>query len=154
MLTNVRGALSGSYSDNSHQDLVEARRPALLMKWQSAYCPPSVVWITKTSPSTCRSQQKSQSKDYEFINICVMLKNLCKGYRLSHQSKCATAKTLMSPSEILSNKWLNWCRKCLVPIRKKLHVSHRGYHTNCNLVHSACPDSAVLEGILKRPCTV
>ena len=26
----------------------------------------------------------------------------------------------MSPSEILSNKWMNWCRKCSVPIHEKM----------------------------------
>ena len=28
-------------------------------------------------------------------------------------------KTLISPSEILSNKLMNWCRKCSVPIHEK-----------------------------------
>jgi len=33
---------------------------------------------------------------------------------------CWKSKPLISPSEILSNKWLNWCRNCSVPIQEEI----------------------------------
>jgi len=46
---------------------------------------------------------------------------------------------LISPSEILSNRWLNWCRKCSVPIHEKItcfHLEYPRFHTNFKHVHS------------------
>jgi hypothetical protein len=70
---------------------------------------------------------KINKKDYEFVNVWL----------------CCKTKPLISPSGKWSSKWLNWCRKCSVPIHEQLRVSHLGYprlHSNCKHVHS-CPNS-------------
>ena len=66
---------------------------------------------------------------------------------------CWKSQPLISPSETLSNKWLNWCHKCSVPIHEKITCFsswNPRFHTNCKHVHS-CPDSCRINQFTLQP---
>ena len=65
---------------------------------------PSLAWLLNLYVPTDKSINKIDSCTNKYVNFWVMLKN----------------KPLISPSEILANKWMNWCRKCPVPIHEKM----------------------------------